>query len=103
MVRTVGTAVDDSTWRADAACKGESAVYFFAPNHFERKPEKDFREGRARSLCRGCVVRQQCLEYALAVGETHGIWGGLNELERRRLARRRAAEVAAATGQVATA
>src|SRR3954451_13725165 len=96
MVRTVGPEVEDSTWRADAACKGESAVYFFAPNHFERKPEKDFREGRARALCRACVVRDVCLEYALTVGETHGIWGGLNELERRRLARRRAAEVAAA-------
>ena len=95
--------VDDSSWRADAACKGESASYFFAPNHFERKPEKDFREGRARSLCRGCPVRQLCLEYALAVGETHGIWGGLNELERRRLARRRAAELAERTGHVITA
>lgn len=100
MIRTAGHFVDDSTWRADAACKGESAVYFFAPNHFERKPEKDFREGRARALCRGCGVRQQCLEYALAVGETHGIWGGFNELERRRLARRRATEVDA---RVATA
>ena len=100
MFQAAANTVDDSTWRAEAACKGESAVYFFAPNHFERKPEKDFREGRARALCRGCVVRQQCLEYALAVGETHGIWGGLNELERRRLARRRAAEVAA---RVATA
>jgi WhiB family redox-sensing transcriptional regulator len=89
----IARAIDETSWRADAACKGESAVYFFAPNHFERKPEKDFREGRARSLCRACPVRQQCLEYALAVGETHGIWGGLNELERRRLARRRAAEV----------
>ena len=103
MVPTVGPAIDDATWRADAACQGESAVYFFAPNHFERKPEKDLREGRARSLCRGCVVRVQCLEYSFAVGETHGIWGGLNELERRRLARRRAAEVAASTDQVASA
>jgi Transcription factor WhiB len=49
------------------------------------------------------VVRVQCLEYALAVGETHGIWGGLNELERRRLARRRAAEVSASTDRVASA
>ena len=94
MFQTAQHPVDDTTWRADAACKGESAVYFFAPNHFERKPEKDFREGRARSLCRQCVVRQHCLEYAIAIGETHGIWGGLNELERRRLARRRAAELA---------
>ena len=98
---------DDATWRADAACKGDNAVYFFAPNHFERKPEKDFREGRARALCRVCVVRERCLQYAMDVGETHGIWGGLNELERRRYTRRVAAEreaAAASSGnQAATA
>jgi len=82
----------DDDWRADATCRADNAVYFFAPNHFERKPEKDLREGIARSLCRRCPVRQKCLEYALAVSETNGIWGGLNELERRRLQRTRAAQ-----------
>src|SRR5436190_21744510 len=94
---------EDTSWRSSASCTGENAVYFFAPSHFERKPEKDYREGHARALCRACPVRVTCLEYALAVGETHGIWGGLNELERRRLARRRAAEVAATGDRVATA
>ena len=28
---------DDTTWRAAAECRGENAVYFFAPSHFERK------------------------------------------------------------------
>jgi WhiB family redox-sensing transcriptional regulator len=32
-----------------------------------------------------CAVREPCLEYALAIKEPHGIWGGLNELERRQL------------------
>jgi WhiB family redox-sensing transcriptional regulator len=86
--------LDDSTWRADAECRGDNAVYFFAPNHFERKPEKDLREGNARALCRRCKVREECLEYAVTVQEPHGIWGGLNELERKRLLRRRAAESA---------
>jgi WhiB family redox-sensing transcriptional regulator len=40
-------------------------------------------------------VQRECLEYSLAVQEPHGIWGGLNELERKRLQRKRAAEVAA--------
>jgi len=34
-------------------------------------------------------VRPECLEYALEVRETHGIWGGLNEMERRALLRAR--------------
>ncbi|HET6816700.1 MAG TPA: WhiB family transcriptional regulator [Mycobacteriales bacterium] len=85
---------DDTTWRAAAECRGENAVYFFAPSHFERKPEKDFREGMARALCRRCKVRQECLDYSIAVEESHGIWGGLNELERKRLLRKRRAATA---------
>jgi WhiB family redox-sensing transcriptional regulator len=78
---------DDFMWRAGAECQTDNAVYFYAPSHFERKPEKDFREGIARSLCRRCKVREQCLNYSIEVEESHGIWGGLNELERKRLLR----------------
>src|SRR3954463_5511380 len=85
---------DDSTWRSSAQCRGENAVYFFAPSHFERKPEKDLREGMARALCRRCKGQQQCLDYSIQIEEGHGIWGGLNELERKRLLRRRRAESA---------
>ena len=58
---------DDTSWRSRASCRGENAVYFFAPSHFERKPEKDLREDMARSLCRSCVVRQECLDYSIEV------------------------------------
>ncbi len=81
-------------WRVDAQCRSKNAVYFFAPPHFERKGEKDAREGAARALCGSCKVRAECLEYALAAQEPHGIWGGMNELERRRLLRKRAVETA---------
>jgi WhiB family transcriptional regulator, redox-sensing transcriptional regulator len=84
--------IDISMWRAYAECQAENATYFYAPAHFERKPEKDHREGNARALCRVCRVQSQCLEYSLEVAESHGIWGGLNELERSRLLRRRRAE-----------
>lgn len=80
---------NEPTWRASARCQGDNAGYFFAPNHFERKEEKALREGTARALCRACTVREECLDYALTVEEPHGIWGGMNELERRRLLRRR--------------
>lgn len=79
-------------WRGAAECRRDNATYFFAPSHFERKEEKDAREGQARALCRACPVQAACLEYSLDVQEPHGIWGGLNELERRRLARKRVAE-----------
>jgi len=82
----------DTGWRTAASCRAQSAVHFFAPPHFERKPEKDAREGAARALCRACPVQPQCLQYSLAAEEPHGIWGGLNELERRRLLRKLAAQ-----------
>ena len=84
--------VSEPTWRGQASCRRSDAAAFFAPAHLEHKQEKDLREGAARRLCRTCPVRQACLDYALAVQEPHGIWGGLNELERRRLARKRVAE-----------
>jgi WhiB family redox-sensing transcriptional regulator len=82
---------EDTTWRVGALCRGDDAVHFFAPNHLEHKEEKDAREARARALCDRCPVHDLCLDYALEAGEPHGIWGGLNELQRRRLLRRRTA------------
>lgn len=56
---------------------------FFPPASFERKDEKLERERRAKDVCTSCSVRKDCLEYALRIREPHGIWGGLNESERR--------------------
>lgn len=81
----------DAPWRGQAECRRTNATVFFPPPHYELKPEKDEREELARSLCRACPVQQACLDYSLSVREMHGIWGGLNELERRRLIRKRAA------------
>ena len=38
-------------------------------------------------------MRAECLADALSRGERHGVWGGLNERERRRLLRSHAAGV----------
>jgi WhiB family redox-sensing transcriptional regulator len=77
-------------WQARAACKGPHATVFFPPAHAERKEEKVAREQRAKSICASCAVRRDCLEYAIRIREPHGIWGGLNEVERKQLVERRA-------------
>ena len=77
-------------WQFDAACRGEDSTLFFAPNYFEKREEKEAREARAKAICARCPVRDPCLAYALRIREPHGIWGGLNELERRQLLRQRA-------------
>jgi WhiB family transcriptional regulator, redox-sensing transcriptional regulator len=79
----------DIGWQYQAACRGEDSELFFAPNYFEKKEEKDAREARAKVICARCPVRDECLEYALRNREPHGIWGGLNELERKALIRDR--------------
>jgi WhiB family redox-sensing transcriptional regulator len=68
-----------------AACRGEHAAAFYPPLHFERKELKRSRERLAKSICKGCPVKDECLDHALRTDEPHGIWGGLNELERRQL------------------
>jgi WhiB family redox-sensing transcriptional regulator len=73
-------------WQTDAACRGADSTLFFAPNYFERREEKVAREMR---ICAVCPVREPCLRYALRTRDPHGVWGGLNELERRRLLRAR--------------
>jgi WhiB family transcriptional regulator, redox-sensing transcriptional regulator len=73
------------TWRARAACRGPETALFFPPANAERREDRDRRESRAKAICRECPVRRECLDHALQVGESHGIWGGLNETERRGL------------------
>jgi len=86
----VAIQVLNETWQARAACKGPQATAFFPPAHAERKDDKLAREQRAKAICAGCCVQRDCLEYAIRIREPHGIWGGLNEAERKQLVDRRA-------------
>ncbi len=43
----------------------------------------------AKLQCSRCPARAACLQLALQQRETHGVWGGLDERERRRLERAR--------------
>jgi len=47
------------------------------------RPDRDL----AARLCAGCPVQRECLEFELrtAGAETVGVWGGLNEDDRRAL------------------
>lgn len=74
---------DDQMWQIKAACRGPQAAVFFPPSHFERKDEKDEREGRAKAICATCAVQKPCLDYAIRIREPHGIWGGKSESERK--------------------
>ena len=83
----MGMSITAIEWTTDAACRGAYRDAFFPPNATERKDDRLERESVDKRICAGCAVREDCLEMALRNHEIHGIWGGLNEDERRSLIR----------------
>jgi WhiB family transcriptional regulator, redox-sensing transcriptional regulator len=77
-------------WRERAACLNYPAILFFGLDDSESPAERRARETQAKRICASCVVRNECLDYALTTREPYGIWGGLTELERRARLRSRA-------------
>ena len=60
-------------WFKHAACKGKTELMF-------PKQHKDITYiPQARAICKGCPVREFCLEYALEFppADMHGVWAGL--------------------------
>lgn len=74
-----------TTWQQDGLCRAQDATVFFPPSHFEHKPEREAREAKAKAICRRCPVQVQCLDWALAVREPFGVWGGRSESERKQI------------------
>lgn len=52
-------------------------------------PDSKVYADTAKMICEGCAVKTECLMFALATHQDHGVWGGLTETERERLRRRR--------------
>ena len=73
-------------WMESAACRGVGVAAFFAePGQHEAKE-------RAKAMCRGCGVREDCLSYSLEFSTNFfGIWGGATPEERRRIRKAREA------------
>ena len=66
-------------WHSRGLCAGDDPDVFF-PSHGDPGTQ-------ARQTCAACVVRDDCLGYATDADE-FGIWGGLDQDERRNLKRR---------------
>ena len=65
----------DQEWQLQGNCLDANPDIFF--------PDRSEGTRSAKLVCRSCVVRQECLDFALANGEDSGIWGGRSPLERR--------------------
>lgn len=71
--------LDAPEWMSHGLCAQTDPESFF--------PEKGGSVREAKKTCLSCDVRTECLAYALEHGERFGVWGGLTERERRKLAK----------------
>jgi WhiB family transcriptional regulator, redox-sensing transcriptional regulator len=84
----------DTDWRRRALCRDEDPELFF-PIGTTGPAERQVEE--AKSVCRRCAVRSDCLTWAIDTGQEHGVWGGLGEDERRALRRQQVRQRARTT------
>lgn len=71
-------------WARDAACANTDPEPFHPTRHTRKQLIR-----AAKELCATCPVAAECLADALDRDEAYGIWGGLDTIERRRLAKSR--------------
>ena len=77
--------LDRPEWMEGAPCHGRTRL-FYSPG---RGDQALVDQARAKAICRRCDVQAECLAFAMSTREEHGVWGGLDEYERRQLRRAR--------------
>lgn len=69
-------------WQADALCREPEY------SHINFVPDTGQRADAAKAVCARCLVRAECLSFALD-GDDVGVWGGTTDRERRGMPRKR--------------
>lgn len=64
-------------WMSSALCRQIDLELFF--------PDVGGSSKTARKMCGRCIVKIECLNYALTFPSMIGIWGGTTEKQRKRL------------------
>ncbi|MDX1450034.1 MAG: WhiB family transcriptional regulator [Acidimicrobiia bacterium] len=72
--------IEPQFWREGAACVSRPEVDFFTDRGEEIV--------RAKAVCDGCPVRDECLVFAIETNQADGIWGGYTWKERAKIRRR---------------
>jgi WhiB family transcriptional regulator, redox-sensing transcriptional regulator len=80
----------DYTWRSQAICRDTDPDLFFP---IGTTGQALVQIDRAKEVCDMCPVKSECLEYALETNQDSGIWGGLDEEQRRNIRRQAAARL----------
>lgn len=79
-----------TSWQDHARCVGQNTDAFYPDRS---RPDFKGQITDAKEYCKGfgdpCPVIHECLMYALERADSHGIWGGLSNRERRALFRKK--------------
>jgi len=81
----VGDGTESVDWRMLAACLDQDPELFFP---IGTTASAAMQATVAKQVCAQCQVRETCLDWAMDTRQDHGVWGGLDEFERRSLLRR---------------
>lgn len=76
----------DTVWIEQASCLNHDPELFFPVG---TTGPAVVQAERAKTVCAGCPVRGECLRWALDTCQDAGVWGGLDEEERRVIRRQR--------------
>lgn len=76
-----------TAWQHAGACVGVDPELFFPIGN---TGPAVLQAAEAKEVCRRCPVVETCLRWALSTNQEAGVWGGLDEDERRSLKRRNA-------------
>ena len=68
----------DSSWIADANCRGMDPALFFP-----QRTSSSAEIATILKVCEGCTVQAECLAWALHLNERDGIWGSTTGRQRR--------------------
>jgi len=75
---------DREAWRRFAACRDADVTVFFPVGSTGQAVGQI---ASAKRICATCPVAEECLVFAVTTNQEFGVWGGLDEDERRQVRR----------------
>lgn len=95
---SVSFVVQREAWMERGSCKGNPLLFFGTydyddPDYDQRRePGLRARVQEAKTVCHGCPVEADCLDWALRTELEHGVAGGLTGTERIKIIKRSKAQ-----------
>lgn len=74
--------IAEASWTKMALCAAHPGQGWWFPEDYDDKDAS-----KAIAICRACPVQDECLSYAIATGQSEGIWGSTTPSQRRVIAR----------------